>query len=63
MMLRASKHSKGNKSNIEPEMLLQGKMASVLQDCENITEIIQDVLQKEDSKNKKENGNWKGKLK
>lgn len=30
---------------------------------ENITEIIQDALQKEDSKNKKENGNWKGKLK
>lgn len=62
-MLRASKHNKGNKSNVEPEMLPQEKMASVLQDSENITEIIQDVLQKEDSKNKKENGNWKGKLK
>lgn len=44
-------------------MFPQETMASVLQDRENITEVIQDVLQKEDSKNKKENGDWKGKLK
>lgn len=45
------------------EMFPKETMASVLQDRENITEVIQDVLQKEDSKNKKENGDWKGKLK
>lgn len=68
MKLRASKHTKGNKSNAntakeEPGDVPQETMAGVPQDCENITEIIQDALQKEDSKNKKENGYWKGKLK
>lgn len=58
MNLRVSRNIKGNKSNAEPGDNPQETMPSISRDCDAVAEIIQDTLQKEDSKNKKENRNF-----